>query len=193
MAPAGLSAAVMEPFAAARLESVFDACFAGRWSTRLVGGADEPFYRPAGAADECHTLHYRLDYFASALHEAAHWCIAGEQRRRLPDFGYWYAPEGRSADQQRAFEAVECQPQALEWFFSRACGYHFNVSVDNLQMTAGGIPESMAFQRRVLEHAHAMQRTGLPERAGLFYTALCREFNTAIPAAQQQFSLSQLL
>ena len=100
------AAAREETFNAQRLEAVFGACFAARWRTRLVGGAGEPFYQPARSAGEYHLLHYRLDYFASALHEVAHWCIAGTRRRRLPDFGYWYAPDGREPVQQRAFEAL---------------------------------------------------------------------------------------
>ncbi len=58
--------------------------------------------------------------------------MAGEARRRLPDFGYWYAPDGRTAAQQQAFERVEIKPQALECLFTLACGRHFQVSQDNL-------------------------------------------------------------
>lgn len=183
---------VEQPFAAARLESVFDACFASGWNTCLVGGAEEPFYRPAAAAGESHVLHYRQDFFASALHEVAHWCIAGERRRQQVDFGYWYAPEGRSVDQQRAFETVECKPQALEWFFSLACGYRFQVSVDNLLLSAVESPGTAAFARRVFEQALRWQRVGLPERAAIFYVALCREFNTTVSAVEAKFSLAQL-
>ena len=97
-----------------RLEEVFNRCFLLTENTRLVGGSAEPLYRPAGDGQEQHLLYYREDYFASALHEVAHWCIAGEARRQLVDFGYWYAPEGRDSQQQRAFESVEVKPQALE-------------------------------------------------------------------------------
>lgn len=193
MGAAGRRAHVAQPFVASRLERVFDECFARRWNTRLVGGADEPVYKPADTGDESHTLYYRLDYFASALHEAAHWCIAGERRRLQPDFGYWYAPEGRDAEQQRAFQAVESKPQALEWFFSRACGYRFQVSVDNLHLSAQGLPDVSVFQQRVLEQALFWRSNGLPERAGIFYTALCREFDTAVAPAQLHFTLAQLL
>lgn len=66
------------------------------------------------------------------LLEISHFCIAGDQRRLLPDFGYWYAPDGRSAAQQQAFERVEIKPQALECLFTHACGRPFQVSQDNL-------------------------------------------------------------
>ena len=84
---------------------------------------NEPYYQPATGECDMHRLFYRSDYFASALHEVAHWCIAGERRRQLADFGYWYTPDGRSPQQQSAFEAVEAKPQPLDWFFSLACGY----------------------------------------------------------------------
>lgn len=97
----------------------------------LVRSQGEPEYFPATA-----TLPARIEFahgfFASALHEISHWCIAGEARRQLADFGYWYAPDGRSEAQQQAFERVEIKPQALECLFTLACGRVFRVSQDNL-------------------------------------------------------------
>jgi elongation factor P hydroxylase len=181
-----------QPFLSARLERVFSDCFADSWNTQLCGGAEEPFYQPAVTSGEYHALFYRHDYFASALHEVAHWCIAGPQRRQQPDFGYWYTPETRSAEQQRAFEAVECRPQALEWFFSRACGYRFTVSIDNLELARIGKIDAVAFQRCVLEQALTWQAEGLPGRAIVFYRALCCEFGSTIPASQLHFTLPEL-
>ena len=183
---------VAQPFSAARLVQVFADCFAERWQTRLVGGADEPYYQPARAPGEYHTLYFRHDFFASALHEVAHWCIAGEQRRQQFDFGYWYAPDGRDARQQCAFEAAECRPQALEWFFSRACGYRFQLSVDNPGMTAQGLPGITSFHHQVVAQAHIWQARGLSERAGVFYSALCREFGTGVTPDKLNFTLEQL-
>jgi len=84
-----------------KLESVFNALFLPTYGTRLVGGADEPLYLPAKHGKP-HTIYYRDDYTSSALHECAHWCIAGPERRQLEDYGYWYAPDGRSREQQRS-------------------------------------------------------------------------------------------
>lgn len=187
------STSAPQQFASARLERVFNDCFADSWSTRLLGGADEPFYRPAVASVGYHALFYRYDYFASALHEVAHWCIAGAQRRQQPDFGYWYTPGNRSVEQQRAFEAVESKPQALEWFFSRACGYSFQVSTDNLELARVEKLDSVAFQRQVLAQALIWQAEGLPGRASVFFRALCREFGSAVPAAQLHFTLAELV
>ncbi len=146
-----------------------------QFNTRLLGGAPEPVYLPTSMPGECHRLHYRDDYFASALHEVAHWCIAGPGRRRVFVFGYWYVPDGRSAAQQRAFEQVEFRPQAMEWHFARACGYPFRVSLDNLECD-GAVGASGSFKRRVWRQARHWDRVGLPRRAHRFALALCREF-----------------
>jgi elongation factor P hydroxylase len=179
-------------FSAGRLERVFADCFAAELRTRLQGGAEEPLYQPAAQAGDFHVLSYRADYFASALHEVAHWCIAGPARRQLVDFGYWYAPDGRSASQQQAFEAVERQPQALEWYFSRACAYCFQVSVDNLDERMGELPDTSGFRRQVYEQVTRWQHDGLPPRAAIFFRGLCREFGTSTTPGNLHFSLAEL-
>lgn len=107
----------------------------------LQRGDDEPEYFPAAADEQGQPQPARIvfahGYFASALHEISHWCVAGAQRRLLPDLGYWYAPDGRNAEQQALFEQVEVKPQALEWLFTRACQRTFRVSLDNLNGEAG--------------------------------------------------------
>ena len=97
----------------------------------LVRSEGEPEYYPA-QGNEPARIEFAHGFFASALHEISHWCVAGEARRRLPDFGYWYAPDGRTAAQQQAFERVEIKPQALECLFTLACNRRFQVSQDNL-------------------------------------------------------------
>ncbi|MCB1843118.1 MAG: elongation factor P hydroxylase [Halioglobus sp.] len=181
-----------QAFYSARLEHVFDNCFGARYHTRLVGGAPEPSYQPASATQREHRLHYREDFFASALHETAHWCIAGAVRRTLADFGYWYAADGRGPEAQRAFEAVEDKPQALEWFFSRACGFRFRLSVDNLDLQHGSLPDTRRFAQRVLAQARRWQVAGLPPRAECFYRALCAEFGTVVMPGQLELSLADL-
>ena len=177
-------------FDSQRLEAVFNRCFRQSLRTVLVGGAAEPFYLPAAAGTGLHELHYREDFFASALHETAHWCIAGEARRRLADFGYWYDPDGRDHAQQIAFQQVERKPQALEWVFAKACDFPFRVSVDNLDgdfaFTSG------SFAREVLKEAHGWQARGLPERAQAFFDALAIEFGTGHTLAELRFSQAEL-
>ncbi|QOR39540.1 elongation factor P hydroxylase [Billgrantia diversa] len=156
-----------------RLEDVtalFDGLFQQRFNTRLVRGGDEPLYRPADADCPYHRVVFARGFYASALHEISHWCIAGERRRLLEDYGYWYLPDGRDEEQQRRFEAAEIAPQALEMLFSRACGLRFHVSVDNL----GGEAEvdREAFHGRVAARSARYAREGLPPRAEAFHAAL---------------------
>lgn len=103
-------------------------------NVRLVRGDDEPEYFPASENSAAQIV-FAHGYLASALHEVSHWCIAGKRRRQLLDYGYWYAADGRSEAQQKAFEQVEIKPQALECLFSLACHQPFRVSQDNLFAT----------------------------------------------------------
>ncbi len=150
------------------LERLFASCFFDRYRTLLVGGGTEPLYTPA-TTEEPAVLRYREDFFASALHEVAHWCIAGPARRERVDLGYWYAPDGRTEAQQRAFEAVEVAPQALEWAFSDACGFSFKVSADNVE---AGMDAGQEFQRAVQARRKVLTEQGSKGRPGLFLSAL---------------------
>lgn len=100
-------------------------------NVRLVRGQHEPEYFPPHTNNPAR-IEFAHGFFSSALHEISHWCIAGKRRRLLSDFGYWYAPDGRTAAQQQAFERLEIKPQALECLFTLACGRKFQVSQDSL-------------------------------------------------------------
>ncbi|MDO3380581.1 elongation factor P hydroxylase [Gilvimarinus algae] len=150
------------------LIALFNRCFAQSEVTLLVGGAPEPVYLPCGDSG-CAEIHFTRDYFASALHEIAHWCVAGRERRQLEDYGYWYAPDGRSAEQQAEFEAVEARPQALEWLFSEAAGVRFRVSADNLAQNLG---PSEAFKQAVHARVLDLCTQGVSERVAAFTSAL---------------------
>ena len=137
--------------------------------TRLVGGFSEPFYK-AAAGSSLAEVQFTRDYERSALHELAHWCIAGEARRRMNDYDYWYEPDGRTDSQQARFFEVEVKPQALEKHFCHALDLPFGVSVDNLGNTAiDGIDE---FKARVDRQYALYAATGLPERASVIYDCL---------------------
>ncbi|MBA1146338.1 elongation factor P hydroxylase [Ectothiorhodospiraceae bacterium WFHF3C12] len=148
---------------------LFNATFAERENTVLLRGGEEPLYLPADGGDPRNRILFAHGFFASALHEVAHWCIAGRRRRRLVDYGYWYQPDGRDAAEQAAFEAVEARPQALEWAFSIACGKTFRVSVDNLD---GAPVDRRRFSRRVHAALRRYAEDGFPSRAQRFLDAL---------------------
>ncbi|MGC3875364.1 elongation factor P hydroxylase [Halomonas sp. GXIMD04776] len=139
--------------------ALFNGLFSNTYGTRLIQGGDEPLYLPAGPESVYHRIIFTHDFFASALHEVAHWCIAGAKRRELEDYGYWYLPDGRDRDQQTMFEQVEVAPQALELLFTHACGRRFEVSIDNL-IGEGGDRE--AFRARVEARAQRYRAEGLP-------------------------------
>ena len=72
---------------AKEIEAVFYQVFFEHYQTVLVGGYTEPFYGCSKKNTDPHRICYRFDYVASALHEVAHWCIAGKNRRKLDDYG----------------------------------------------------------------------------------------------------------
>ena len=148
----------------------FNSCFLTE-GVRLQGGAEEPFFRPAGGDHDHATIHFRADYVRSALHEVAHWCHAGPKRRLLPDYGYWYSPDDRSVEEQTAFFVVEARPQALERFFCESLGIRFEPSVDNLSLDIS--ERELSVFRSRLECAYKRyEQCGLPERASRFIEAL---------------------
>ena len=161
------------------LVKLFNGCFAESLNTRLVKGGSEPLYLPAGMADgnwgatDYHRVIFTRDYAASALHEIAHWLVAGETRRLQLDYGYWYVPDGRNPEQQRSFERAEVTPQALEWLLNVACGRRFRISADNLEM---GLGASDGFKIAIRNRALRYCREGANRRARTLIAALSSRF-----------------
>ncbi|MEE4278072.1 MAG: elongation factor P hydroxylase [Halieaceae bacterium] len=177
---------VEDPVSARRLGDIFNRLFLASQNAMLCGGADEPLYTPATGTQPA-VIHYRADYPASALHEAAHWCIAGAARRRLVDYGYWYEPDGRDEAAQAQFVSVESRPQALEWCFSQACGLPFRLSLDNLDDPPG--PELReALAQAVSRAGLGLKHGGLPPRGALFFAALAADFRPGFQPENLDFS-----
>ena len=172
----------------ADLERLFALAFAQDFQTRLIGGAEEPLYQP-GDTSRPHQIHYRHDYFASALHEVAHWCVAGSQRRLQTDYGYWYAEDGRTEQQQRLFEHVEIKPQALEWIFSKATGSPFKVSADNLAQNLG---PSSSFKQAIFKACQDYCAVGLPPRPARFVAELAKHYGIDAPLNAKHYTLEAL-
>lgn len=165
------------------LQDIFRACFYAQFNTQLLGGAPEPLYTPANNEQALHIIYYRDDYFSSALHEIAHWCIAGEKRRGQVDYGYWYTPDGRTAQQQASFELLEEKPQALEWAFSIACDIPFSVSIDNLNAQNEANEAYLSQQQQQFTQAVNKQlrryiNEGFPARAKTFLIQLSSFYGT---------------
>lgn len=56
---------------------IFDRCFSEDYNTRLIRGDDEPIYLPADEQEDYNRIVFAHGYYASALHEISHWCVAG--------------------------------------------------------------------------------------------------------------------
>lgn len=168
------------------LVTLFNQHFIESHNTELVCCEDEPIYLPADEKHSHHRIIFAHGFFASALHETAHWCVAGKERRLLEDFGYWYKPDGRSNKQQLEFEKVEVKPQALEWIFSQSAGFRFHFSADNLGADAS---PSEAFQQSVLEQVQHYLENGLPDRAQTWSNILIDYFRSGKPLSIDEFKL----
>ena len=157
--------------------ATFNQLFQEPEETVLVAGASEPFYLPGQPSQ----VFFRADYVRSALHEVAHWCVAGRCRRGLPDYGYWYTPDGRSEERQAAFFSVEAKPQAIESLFCEALNVTFTPSVDNL-VHASSDAALRIFEGRIERWRARLLGGGLPlpRRAVSFMAALERCYGRGI-------------
>ncbi|MEB3767519.1 elongation factor P hydroxylase [Acinetobacter sp. MD2] len=137
----------------------------------LFKGEHEPEYFPA-ILDQSAKIQFAHGFFNSALHEISHWTIAGAKRRLQPDLGYWYAPDGRTQEQQQLFEQVEIKPQAIEWLFATAFGRKFRVSLDNLTGDGG---DGSQFKDAVFTQVQAYfsGQVQLPRDASHFLQCIC--------------------
>jgi len=169
------------------ISQVFEQCFGESFNTVLQRGADEPLYTPAINGSPA-VIHYRADYETSLLHEVAHWCVAGKQRRMLEDYGYWYEPDGRNQEQQAMFAKVEARPQAVEWFLSSAADIRFRVSLDNLSQGIDDAP----FKDAVYQQMLMLLDGAIPPRALQFAKALAEVFDGRILNSSNDICREQL-
>lgn len=152
-----------------QIKTVFEQIFGQTYHIQLLGGAEEPLYLPAAPPDQpCNHLIYTRDYAASALHEIAHWCLASEEQLQQKDWGHWYVPDGRNAEQQRTFQRAEAKVQAVEWMLSIAGGLPFRESSDNL---SGEPVDDEWFKDQIHQQALRFCEQGFPERAELLFNA----------------------
>ncbi len=129
----------------AQICDCFNRLFAARYRVQLRGGGVEPDYLPPTQLAPG-ALIAREDFAASALHEAAHWCVASTARRAQIDYGYVYLPPPRSAAEQQQFFASELRNQAVELYLSAAAGVPFRASADDPDL---GLAQLEAFEEQV--------------------------------------------
>ncbi|MBY6198765.1 elongation factor P hydroxylase [Vibrio hangzhouensis] len=158
------------------LIAIFNQTFFDEYQTKLELGGDEPIYLPADEQVDYHRIIFARGFYASALHEIAHWCVAGPERRQLEDFGYWYQPDGRTREVQSEFEKVEIRPQAYEWILSVSAGFPFSVSCDNL--SGDFEPDRLGFMHKVHNEVLAILEQGIPKRVLQLSEALRHFYQT---------------
>ena len=156
----------------------FNTAFGRTLRTVLVGGAAEPLYLPVAAGRPA-IIRYTRDYAQSALHEVAHWCLAGSRRRALVDYGYWYEPPPRSASAQARFEAVETPVQGLEYLLALVAGVRFHVSADNLGVSNEGLSR---LELRIQASARQRLAAPFPLRTAAVFDALNRDWRRVLGA-----------
>ena len=164
-----------------RLLIIFNALFLESENTVIELSLDEPLYVPASKAGESSKILFSHGFFSSALHEMSHWLVAGEKRRKIEDYGYWYKPDGRTFEEQQEFEKVEILPQAIEWILSQSCDHRFHFSADNLN---SGFVISEQFKQNVSLKAQSLLVHGLPDRMDKLVSELVSSFSGKRPNAE---------
>ncbi|PID42113.1 MAG: hypothetical protein CSA52_00050 [Gammaproteobacteria bacterium] len=208
----GVSSTINDSEVSKNLVRLFNRCFRDSYQTILVSGGDEPIYLPAGevvpgnalvgetepaneikngtADSSFHRIVFYRDYPRSALHEVSHWCIAGTKRRMQTDYGYWYQPDGRTAEQQTIFEQVEIRPQAIEWILCRSVGLPFRVSSDNLNGDQSKTEQK--FKENIVAQVYRYFETGLPERADIYCQSILSFFQPSTTLDKALFDIEEL-
>ena len=59
------------------LIAIFNQTFFDQFNTKLELGGDEPIYLPADDKVPHHRIIFARGFYASGMHEIAHWCVAG--------------------------------------------------------------------------------------------------------------------
>ena len=173
-----------------QIKAVFEQIFGETHQICLMGGAEEPVYLPAAPpAQPCNLLIHTRDYPASALHEIAHWCLASDAQLQCRDWGHWYLPDGRDAEQQRTFQRAEAKVQAVEWMLSIAAGLPFRESSDNLN---GEAMDDTGFKDQIHGHALRFCERGFPARAELLFGALVKTGGRSLVLSKALFQREAL-
>ena len=135
------------------ISDLFNSTFENKYRVRLIGGAAEPTYLPP-TNKKTGAICFREDFASSALHEVAHWCLAGRDRRKMVDFGYEYISPPRDEIAQKIFFQAETHVQGLERLFSEVSGVSFSASLDNLDCDEA---TTKKMSRLVLEFETALE------------------------------------
>lgn len=178
------------------LINIFNQTFFNEYNVKLEFGGDDPIYLPQFLEEngvECdrpyNVIRFAKGFYSSGLHEISHWLVAGLARHKLEDFGYWYEPDGRSAERQREFEKVEIKPQAIEWILATAANFRYFASADNLTGKAG---DNSEFKQNVYNQVKHYAENGLPKRAEQLRHELSKFYQTPDFIDLTRFDISKI-
>lgn len=159
------------------LATLFNTIFEASHQTVVIGTEDEPHYLPKGDGRLHHYIFYTQDSYTSLMHEVAHWCRAGLQRRQLPDYGYWYQAENRPPHAQQLYVQSESKTQALEWIFCVAAGLRLQIIPENQPHS---FEPSLEFKRSIYDATLNYLRLGLSDRSDRFKQKLLSHYQRHI-------------
>lgn len=172
------------------LITLFNDLYKESEETILINGGEDPIYLPKNESSSFNQIIFQENYFASALHEIAHWCIAGKERRKLVDYGYQYQPNIYSTNDRNIYEKLETKPQAIEWIFCLATGTPFYVSIGDDWPVREINPD---FRYNIYQQAIYYFQHGLPRRAEQFKQILLKFYKREEISESSVFRLEDLL
>ena len=177
------------PICCKELANLFNATFETAENTILVATMDEPHYMPHGDDRLGNCIFYTQDSYTSLMHEVAHWCRAGKERRQLPDYGYWYQAEDRSSEAQALYLQSESKTQALEWIFCVAAGVHVQIIPENQPHS---FEPSLEFKKSIYAATLNYLQKGLSDRAERFKQVLLKHYRPQAIFDETLFLLEDL-
>ena len=114
----------------ALIPAVLQVCQRVLPTLHIQGGASEPFYQ-APKGNRPAILFFREDFVRSLFHELAHYSLAGDMRRQIDDFGYWYCPVAGHRGNKSNLSRLKARPQGLEKLFCEIWAVPFSPSLDD--------------------------------------------------------------
>jgi elongation factor P hydroxylase len=152
---------------------LFNSEFKDTEATMIAESPDEPIYLPADEINPLNRILYTKDSYTSVLHEISHWCIAGAERRKKVDYGYWYKPESQTPEEAELYKKFESKTHGIEWIFCMAAGVPFHIIPNNV---AAGFEISQDLKEGVYAATLNYLNHGLPVHAEQFKKSLLKHY-----------------
>ncbi len=152
---------------------LFNTEFKDTEATIIAESPDEPIYLPVDESNSFNRILYTKDSYTSVLHEISHWCIAGSERRKKIDYGYWYKPGSQTPKEAELYKKFESKTHGIEWIFCIAAGVPFHIIPNNV---AAGFEISQDLKEGVYAATLNYLNHGLPANAERFKQRLLKHY-----------------